>query len=172
LLVGCAVGAALGGGGTYLSQRLSGRKVLWDAVGASALTGCVSGLLLDGALTTATRPLTGIVGKAESSTFEKVYRVYGGDSRAGGASWSPIDPRLVGNYRDVAGLPSGGASGAMNTGRFAIEGELIDPSRVILRRNALPLDGTKGGLLEYIIPNWIESGAIRIVRVSGINPGF
>jgi hypothetical protein len=62
--VGCAVGAALGGGGTYLSQRLSGRKVLWDAVGASALTGCVSGLLLDGALTTATRPLTRIGGTA------------------------------------------------------------------------------------------------------------
>jgi hypothetical protein len=63
--VGCAVGAALGGGGTYLSQRLSGRKVLWDAVGASALTGCVSGLLLDGALTTATRPLTRIGKSAE-----------------------------------------------------------------------------------------------------------
>ena len=102
----------------------------------------------------------------------KVFRVYGGDSKAGGASWSPVDPRSVANYRDAAGLPSGGASGASNTGRFAIEGELVDPSMVVLRRLALPLDGMTGGLPEYIVPNWMTNGAIRVTRVSGINPEF
>jgi hypothetical protein len=103
---------------------------------------------------------------------QKVFRVYGGDSKAGGASWSPVDPRSVGNYRDVAGLPSGGASGATNTGQFVIEGTLNDPAAVVLQRSALPLDGMKGGLPEYIIPNWLENGSITINRVSGVNPEF
>ena len=104
--------------------------------------------------------------------LETVYRVYGGDSVAGGASWSPVNPGSVSNYRDAAGLPSGGASGATNSGRFVIEGKLVDPSKVVLQRNALPLDGMAGGIPEYIIPNWLESGAIRITHVSGVNPEF
>lgn len=35
-----------------------------------------------------------------------------------------------------AGLPSGGASGAPNTGRFVIEGTLNDPVAVVLRQGA------------------------------------
>jgi len=31
---------------------------------------------------------------------QKLYRVYGGDSAAGGASWSPVNPGSVANYRD------------------------------------------------------------------------
>ena len=103
---------------------------------------------------------------------EKIFRVYGGDSRAGGASWSPVDPRSVANYRDVVGLPSGGGGGATNTGQFVIEGELVDPSKVVLRGNAVPLDGNAGGIPEYVIPNWVDNGAIRITRVSGVNPEF
>jgi hypothetical protein len=53
-----------------------------------------------------------------------------------------------------------------------IEGELVDPSKVVLRRNALPLDGMSGGVPEYIIPSWLDNGAIRITRVSGVNPEF
>lgn len=106
------------------------------------------------------------------STFEKIYRVYGDDSRAGGASWSPVNPGSVANYRDAAGLPSGGASGATNTGRFVIEGDLLDPTMVVLRRNALPLDGMQGGIPEYIIPDWMENGSVRVTRVSGVNPEF
>ncbi|MDQ1742264.1 MAG: hypothetical protein QOE23_603 [Pseudonocardiales bacterium] len=30
----------------------------------------------------------------------------------------------------------------------------------------------KGGLSEYIIPNWMQNGAITITRVSGVNPAF
>ena len=51
---------------------------------------------------------------------QTVYRFYGGDSAAGGASWSPTNPGSVGNYRNAAGLPSGGASGATNTGNSSL----------------------------------------------------
>jgi hypothetical protein len=99
-----------------------------------------------------------------------LYRVFGGDSKAGGASWSPVDPSSVPDFRDAAGLPSGGASGATNTGQFVIEGTLNDPASVVLQRSALPLDGMKGGLPEYIIPNWMENGSITIRGVYGVNP--
>lgn len=33
-------------------------------------------------------------------------------------------------------------------------------------------DGMKGGLPEYIIPNWLENGSVMIRRVSGVNPEF
>jgi hypothetical protein len=78
----------------------------------------------------------------------------------------------VGDFRDAAGLPSGGASGATNSGRFVIEGTLDDPSAVVAQRSALPLDGMKGGLPEYIIPNWLENGSITIRGVYGVNPEF
>lgn len=103
---------------------------------------------------------------------QTIYRVYGGDSAAGGASWTPVNPATVSNFRSAAGLPSGGASGATNTGRFVIEGTLNDPAAVVLQRSALPLDGMKGGLPEYIIPKWMESGSITSTRVSGVNPEF
>jgi uncharacterized protein RhaS with RHS repeats len=103
---------------------------------------------------------------------QKIYRVYGGDASAGGASWSPVNPGSVPNYREAAGLPSGGPSGANNSGRFVIEGTLVDPSKVVLTRSALPLDGKAGGLPEYIIPKGLDNGAIRVDRVSGVNPEF
>jgi len=111
-------------------------------------------------------------GASGPAAGQTLYRIYGGDSRAGGASWSPVDPRTVPDYRDAAGLPSGGESGATNTGQFAIEGTLNDPSAVVLQRSALPLDGTKGGIPEYIIPDWMENGSISIRGVYGVNPGF
>ncbi|NOZ13090.1 MAG: hypothetical protein GXO69_05510 [Acidobacteria bacterium] len=103
---------------------------------------------------------------------QKVYRIFGGDSRWSGASWSPVDPSSIPNYRGVAGLPSGGTSGVTNTGRFVVEGRIVDPYKVIKVRKALPLDGNEGGVLEYIIPDWSENGAILIERVSGANPEF
>jgi len=97
---------------------------------------------------------------------QKVYRVYSGDAKPGGASWSPVDPGNVPDYRDAAGLPSGGASGVNNTGPFVIEGMLQDTSAVVKTRSALSLDGTSGELPEDIIPHPIDSGAVRIDRVS------
>lgn len=79
-----------------------------------------------------------------------VYRAFGGDSRAQGFSWTTTDPRTVSNFRDVAGLPSGGASGATNTANFLIQGK-VNPADIIKSRPALPLDGNRGGLPELII---------------------
>jgi RHS repeat-associated protein len=79
-----------------------------------------------------------------------VYRVFGGDARAQGFSWTTKDPRKVDNFRDAAGLPSGGASGATNTADFLIKGK-ANASDIIKSRSALPLDGNKGGLPELII---------------------
>ncbi len=70
------------------------------------------------------------------------------------------------NFRDAAGLPNG------NTGRFVIEGTLQDPSKVIKTRPALPLDGNRGGLPEYIIPDGLKNGGIKIDKVGGVNPEF
>src|SRR5690606_17656983 len=94
---------------------------------------------------------------------QKVYRVYGGDAKAEGASWTPERPS--GNFREAAGLPSGGPSGASNSGQFVVEGTLQDPSAVVKIRRALPLDGNRGGAIEYVIPNPIESGAVRVDHV-------
>jgi RHS repeat-associated protein len=79
-----------------------------------------------------------------------VYRAFGGDARAQGFSWTTKDPRKVDNYRDAAGLPSGGESGATNTADFLIKGR-AKASDIIESRSALPLDGNKGGLPELII---------------------
>lgn len=54
------------------------------------------------------------------------------------------------NFRDAAGLPSGGASGATNTADFLIKGK-VNAADIIKSRSALPLDGNKGGLPELII---------------------
>jgi hypothetical protein len=56
----------------------------------------------------------------------------------------------VSNFRDAAGLPSGGPSGATNTADFLVKGR-ANASDVIKSRSALPLDGNKGGLPEIII---------------------
>ena len=49
-----------------------------------------------------------------------VYRAFGDDARAQGFSWTTVDPRTVDNFRDAAGLPSGGASGANNSADFLL----------------------------------------------------
>jgi RHS repeat-associated protein len=94
-----------------------------------------------------------------------VYRAFGGDSRAQGFSWTTVDPRTVSNFRDVAGLPSGGASGAMNTADFLIKGQ-VRASDIIKSRPALPLDGNKGGLPELII----DPKNVRLNDFSVLNP--
>lgn len=81
---------------------------------------------------------------------ETVFRVFGGDSRAQGFSWTPINPQKVTNYRNKAGLLSGGESGFNDTANFMIKRE-VDTKNIINKRAALPLDGNKGGLSEYII---------------------
>ena len=89
------------------------------------------------------------VTKSADDTVE-VFRVFGGDARAQGFSFTTKDPRTVSNFRDAAGLPSGGASGSTNTADFLIKGE-AKAADIIKSRSALPLDGNKGGLPELII---------------------
>jgi RHS repeat-associated protein len=93
----------------------------------------------------------------------KVYRVYGEKNKPMGASWTPVDPRIVENYRDVAGLPS------VNTGRFVVEGRLVD-ARGVVRKTADPLDGNRGGLPEFVIRD--AERQVKVERVSGVNPPF
>jgi hypothetical protein len=94
-----------------------------------------------------------------------VYRVFGGDARAAGYSWSPVKPATVDNYRNLAGLPSGGASGAVNTADFMLTGQ-VDTGDIIKVRKALPLDGNTGGLSEFII----DPQKVTITDVSVLNP--
>ncbi len=86
-----------------------------------------------------------------------------------GHSWSPIDPRTVSDYRSVAGLPSNGASGAYNRGRFVTVGIVNDVSGITVR-NALALDNLPGGLPEFLVPN--PQQQITIIGVYGINPPY
>jgi hypothetical protein len=94
-----------------------------------------------------------------------VYRAFGGDARAQGFSWTTVDPRTVSNFRDAAGLPSGGASGAMNTADFLIKGQ-ARASDIIKSRSALPLDGNRGGLPELII----DPKNVKLNDFSVLNP--
>jgi len=95
-----------------------------------------------------------------------VYRVFGGDASPKGFSWTPDKPQ--GDFRNDAGLPSGGASGANNTGRFVIQGR-VKNSDVLTRKMADPLDGNSGGSAREWI---IDPKNVKIDRVSGVNPEF
>ncbi|GEM_PF-1248531 len=87
---------------------------------------------------------------SNADEFVDVYRVFGDDARAQGFSWTTTDPRTVRNFRDRAGLPSGGESGANNSAEFLIQGRArVDD--VIKFKSADPLDGNAGGLPELII---------------------
>lgn len=119
----------------------------WGDVAMDALAMCLPGV--PAGTFQALRGLAGQVAKSGDGTID-VYRAFGGDARAQGFSWTTKDPRKVDNFRDAAGLPSGGASGATNTADFLIEGK-VNVSDVIRSRSALPLDGNKGGLPELII---------------------
>jgi RHS repeat-associated protein len=94
-----------------------------------------------------------------------VYRVFGGDASAEGFSWTTINPTTVSDYRNLAGLPSGGASGATNTAEFMIEGT-VNSRNIIKSRSALPLDGNIGGLPEVII----DPKNVRITNFSVLKP--
>jgi hypothetical protein len=112
---------------------------------------------------------------AQPEAGQKVYRVYGGEpmdadawmagefSGPWGRYWTPIDPRRIRDYRNIAGLP------IENKGRFLIVGELIDPRGIRVER-AAPIGSNRGGLVEYQIPN--PRRQVRILQVIGLNPPF
>lgn len=94
-----------------------------------------------------------------------VFRAFGGDARAQGFSWTTKDPRSVSNFRDAAGLPSGGASGSTNTADFLIKGK-VNAADIIKRKSADPLDGNKGGLPELVI----DPKNVNITNFSVLKP--
>lgn len=73
------------------------------------------------------------------------------------------------NYREAAGLPSGGESGAFNAGRFVSEGIINDASGIQVRQ-ALSVDGKPGGLVEFVVPN--PEVQITLIGVYGVNPPY
>jgi RHS repeat-associated protein len=168
----CVRGGAVQG--AWVGVMLFGNKAVDQVVsGMVSMAGRAASALksLFGQLDSAIdRAIAAVRGVPTPKAGQKVYRVYGGDAKPGGASWTPHRPS--GNFRDTGGLPSGGPSGAHNSGRFVIEGTLEDPSAVVKIRRALSLDGQHGGAAEYIIPNPIDSGAVTVDRVSGVNPEF
>jgi hypothetical protein len=82
-------------------------------------------------------------------------------ARPGGRSYTPERLEDMANPRDHLGLPD------VNSGRFVIHGQLVDVKDVLVR-HALPLDGTRGGAIEYLIPD--PAGQVRVVQVEGVNP--
>jgi RHS repeat-associated protein len=93
-----------------------------------------------------------------------VFRVFGGEARGLGQSWTTVNPGKVANFRESAGLFPG------NTGQFVIEGRLMSTEGVLLR-DALPgPGGVGGGIAELLIPN--AGQKVCIVCVSGVNPPF
>ena len=107
----------------------------------------------------------------------RVYRVWGTDpnnpdiegSGPWGRSWTPVDPSSVPNYRQAAGLPSGGESGSYNAGRFVSIGTISDFNG-IRARSALALDQQSGGLAEFVIPN--PKIQVDLEGVYGVNPPY
>jgi len=131
----------------------SGQLVGSAAVDVAATAVAAGAVKAVGAIADAAKGATaageGAATAAEGGT-QTVYRAFGGDARAQGSSWTTTNPASVKNFRDVAGLPSGGASGVTNTADFMVKGT-VNTSNIIESRPALKLDGNKGGLRELII---------------------
>jgi hypothetical protein len=111
-------------------------------------------------------PLAIVAARGGAGPAERVvvYRVFGGQAKGLGQSWTTVNPGSVTNFRNAAGLFPG------NTGRFVAEGRLANTQGVIFRA-ALPGPGSVGGgLPEVVVPN--PSVQIELIRVSGANPAF
>jgi hypothetical protein len=148
-------------GGTWLSQA---------AAGASTAGGNLLGRLF-GPLTLSMMPSS--LGDGTLPSIDKllkptegqiVYRVWGGDAREMGQSWTPVDPNFAGDaYRDKAGLPT------VNDGSNLSIALVVDPKGIILRP-AISLGSTQGGWPEFRIPN--PQSQLRIINHKTVSPSF
>ena len=101
---------------------------------------------------------------AAKSEMQTVYRVFGGDSRVEGFSWTPVNPNSVKDFRNLAGLPSGGASGSTNTAEFMIKGR-VNIKDILKSHPAEPLDGNIGGLPEFKIdPSKVKITSFKVLK--------
>lgn len=155
VLAGAGFAPVVGIGADLLNGLISVARGDWFGAGFSVL----SAIPMAGDAAGAAR--LGIAAQPEIT----VYRVFGGDARAQGFSWTPINPRTVSNYRDSAGLPSGGPSGSLNTADFLIQGK-VNAADVIKSKSAFALDGNRGGILEF----HIDPINVRITDFSVLNP--
>ncbi len=104
---------------------------------------------------------------------DRVFRVFGGDARGFGRSWSRVDPTTMSNPRNQLGLPSqpgitGYSGGTFNSGGFVAEGEVISLEPGVTVKPATPLHGNSGGAEELFFE--CPKVQIRIDRVFGVNP--
>ena len=95
----------------------------------------------------------GIIDLPRPEVGQLVYRVFGGDAHSGGASWTPVKPRDVPDFRFNAGLPTNSEGGTNNSAELLMTARITDTAGVVNIRTALPLDGNNGGIIEYIIPS-------------------
>jgi hypothetical protein len=91
---------------------------------------------------------------------EFVYRVHGGDSGPWGHSWTTENPLQMANPRDTLGLPK------VNSGEYVTCARVCNTDGVI-RREALPLDGTTGGGPELLFPDPVR----QLEHVWTVRPG-
>ena len=86
-----------------------------------------------------------------SLELEYVYRVFGGESKMMGRSWTPSDPSRIINYRNAAGLP------IQNSGTNLVKG-VVDFRKIDVSHLAYPLHGNPGGgIVEYEInPKYVK----------------
>lgn len=106
----------------------------------------------------------------EPSEGKIIFRVWGGLSRIDGASWTPVNPLFLrasgGDFRDVAGLPN------VNDGSMLTIGRLLNPSGVKSVAPADPLDGNRGGLIEFKMPNPLGSNSVQVIDTISVQPAF
>jgi len=152
VLAATAAVAAVRAAANYLTDRPIGEGVLADANVAFNVATLVA-------------PVGPPVGRVASTATEgtTVYRVFGGEAKAMGRSWTPTNPGSVSDFRSAAGLPT------QNTGQFVAEGVLTSATGVAVT-TARAGAGGAGGLAEFVVPN--AAMHIRLVRVSGVNPPF
>lgn len=84
-----------------------------------------------------------------------LYRLYSSapdGSKIDGASFTRDAPYMLENPRAAFGLPPGNSADRMVVVR------VDDPSKMVLSRHALPLEGGPGGSSEYIFPGKYENG--------------
>jgi hypothetical protein len=85
-----------------------------------------------------------LASKAGEKIAIPIYRTFGGEARALGKFWSPINPKLYGAlYRNLAGLPS------TNTGSFTIKA-MTKLNNIDFVGFAKPLDGNFGRLVPEV----------------------
>jgi RHS repeat-associated protein len=127
LIAGCLVGGLSEGAISYVTQRLSGRKVNWGwgGVGGSALAGCATGTL-GGALTSRIATLNHMRGAANSIPASTVRFSQSSVNGADAIEASMRANGWMGDAIDVVRMPDGGLTSLDNTRLLAANRAGID----------------------------------------------